>query len=937
MKAAEIRTVSGYEAIKAKTLQFPPGTLENKTNVRANANSNTFDVSTPPLFSLRFLNSVSSAELLKSRSKSRVSVAPDVTKEDNHKRLPPVELTINKKIKFPHGKRLTDKERNGFSQLISSDRVILEELRQQLRTQPPNGTTSVLEAIADPQVRQERFYYEPLKTFKQDKSQIKDCFVADTRVRVVNIMIPENEHTIGTDILLPLTISRQQAAATRNTNRVRGGASTAFSFLPQVVGSSLEKKSHVQQDSSKYLKDIYQLDLENLGKLNLQMVSDENKPAGFGSLPRKSQVNLPQISLKRDDYELEESQIRWKKRKVLEPGQPARPAATVQLPSRRDKESISISNSFPRRATTTANGKAHLIGPMNKMEMIADYSKALQSGVISYNEYMKKLSVLSLHRVTLPNSAQRQFHIIRDQTNNMKPTLTHVEMKPNTNFHTLPPEQRELDVIRRPSMPNDKVKRYHQTRKARSNEQAAIEDSKNISDKSDPPQLHKVDIGEGLTLFDESQPMMSDSNGDVIITTDLTRYTHVHHPRLGRQAHYHWNHDVLNTSHDSRSGRRGYHWQKAGSENRDWANHFDSQKNPTRKSDLKPLENNETDNNNKQVPALLSLEDHLKGIATENIANRLRSSQKNSLGFISQFEKEALAALNSDDILSVKSPANQVGKIPYPVSEAEQIGFASSDVIGDMTLKVPLGPLAEDTDADDVSDVDSVFQPHLKNMLKTIKKAKANKKRKVPELRGLVPTVVPKLRVEASEKRDAELKGTEGDRNKTTNEITANANFLEINKQLPENTPPPTAEKAQNLFVEGSQQPGIREVTHSAGNTLNVVSPTRTNLKIVIDKANSQLILNQASSGSPISQRRRTPASKKENLEMVEPPPPENNTEIRIMTASVDLVAPSDDDEKDGGMSDRSRLEVVITSMPAAPPASIATSSEGEQTDVDVE
>jgi len=88
-------------------------------------------------------------------------------------------------------------------------------------------------------------------------------------------------------------------------------------------------------------------------------------------------------------------------------------AATVQLPTSLKEESFKTSNGFPRRATTTATGKSHLIGPMNKMDIIADYSKALQNGLISYNEYMKKLSVLSLHKVALGKSAQRHFQLVR--------------------------------------------------------------------------------------------------------------------------------------------------------------------------------------------------------------------------------------------------------------------------------------------------------------------------------------------------------------------------------------------------------------------------------------------------------------------------------------------------------------------------------------------
>ena len=49
-------------------------------------------------------------------------------------------------------KRQFGREKPQSVDLIPSDREIIEELRHQLRTQPRNGTTSVLEAIGDPEV-----------------------------------------------------------------------------------------------------------------------------------------------------------------------------------------------------------------------------------------------------------------------------------------------------------------------------------------------------------------------------------------------------------------------------------------------------------------------------------------------------------------------------------------------------------------------------------------------------------------------------------------------------------------------------------------------------------------------------------------------------------------------------------------------------------------
>lgn len=62
---------------------------------------------------------------------------------------------------------------------------------------------------------------------------------------------------------------------------------------------------------------------------------------------------------------------------------------------------------------TTATGKSHLIGPMNKMDMIVEYSKLLQSKIINYDQYIKKLSILSLHKIDLGNNGLRQYHIVR--------------------------------------------------------------------------------------------------------------------------------------------------------------------------------------------------------------------------------------------------------------------------------------------------------------------------------------------------------------------------------------------------------------------------------------------------------------------------------------------------------------------------------------------
>ena len=191
-------------------------------------------------------------------------------------------------------------------------------------------------------------------------------------------------------IVLPLTLSRHNAAVSRNANRFRGTGSVTF--LPKVEGNSLLG--------------------QHQGLLRFDHHDQGREPHNFAK--RKTQLNLPRIGLKRDeDFEIDETNFHKRRRGVVTMNESRAKASTVQLPNTIDDDSSRNFSGFPRRATTTATGKAHLIGPMNKMDIIADYSKALQNGLISYNEYMKKLSVLSLHKVPLGKSAQRQFHLVR--------------------------------------------------------------------------------------------------------------------------------------------------------------------------------------------------------------------------------------------------------------------------------------------------------------------------------------------------------------------------------------------------------------------------------------------------------------------------------------------------------------------------------------------
>ena len=192
-------------------------------------------------------------------------------------------------------------------------------------------------------------------------------------------------------IVLPLTLSRHNAAVSRNANRFRGGGTVTF--LPKVEGNSLMGNQNLMK--------FYHPD----------MPSQSREPHVVSK--RKSQFVLPRIGLKRDEFDFEENNIHKRRKGVVTMGESRTKATTVQLPTTTEEDSFRSFNGFPRRATTTATGKAHLIGPMNKMDIIADYSKALQNGLISYNEYMKKLSVLSLHKVPLGKNVQRHFQLVR--------------------------------------------------------------------------------------------------------------------------------------------------------------------------------------------------------------------------------------------------------------------------------------------------------------------------------------------------------------------------------------------------------------------------------------------------------------------------------------------------------------------------------------------
>jgi len=278
--------------------------------------------------------------------------------------------------------------------------------------------------------------------------------------------------------------------------------------------------------------------------------------------------------------------------------------------------------------------------------------------------------------------------------------------------------------------------------------------------------------------------------------------------------------------------------------------------------------------------------------------------------------------LNSETVLSVRSDIPQPGKIPYSANENESVGFGGSDVAGVIDYRVAPA-LGEDTDAES-SDAESVFQPHLENVLKNIKKAKATKKKKipVPDVAGLIPTVIPQLRMD-------EVQG--GDVLRTADNIRSGASVrLKVQPHVPRNTPPPSAQRLESSEALPEHSENSKPLQLSNG--------------LSHDKA-EEIVADQESSKNMISQVNPSGTAKLSGRSVVRHPAQSgspanggsnemNGTEVRIMTASVDLGL-----VEDGALGSKretpSRLEVVITSMPSAPPASLATSSETEVTDTE--
>ena len=313
-----------------------------------------------------------------------------------------------------------------------------------------------------------------------------------------------------------------------------------------------------------------------------------------------------------------------------------------------------------------------------------------------------------------------------------------------------------------------------------------------------------------------------------------------------------------------------------------------------------------------------------------------KSRQKNDVLGGARFEETPTAVPSSDVVNLAEENFDYIGKLPEPVSDQEPVGLGTREILRSVNFKLPANSVSkEDINQEEPSDIDSVFQEHLDNMLKTIKKSKVSSKKKVPELRGLVPTVIPQVLVE--DQNPEENVSSKIDERKKQYETSSH--LLGVREILPKNSPPPTAGELTQP-EKNTQQSTISEAKtedkkHSKL-TADFEIPT-TSIEIVTERRNSQPERNNDGSQpkTPHSvQSHRSTGLVVPTVVLEEAPHSlANNSEVRVMTASVDLIVPSSDDGMDGASTDRSRLEVTITSMPVAPPASVATSSDGSIAD----
>ena len=315
-----------------------------------------------------------------------------------------------------------------------------------------------------------------------------------------------------------------------------------------------------------------------------------------------------------------------------------------------------------------------------------------------------------------------------------------------------------------------------------------------------------------------------------------------------------------------------------------------------------------------------------------------KSRQKNDALGSGRLKETSFALPSSEVVTLAEENFDYIGKLPDPVSGSEPMGLGTREILRSVNFKLPANSVPrEDLDQEEPSDIDSVFQEHLDNMLQTIKKAKSSSKKKVPELRGLIPSVIPQVLVENTTQQENVSFTDEGAKEieKTTSSL------LNVHKNLPKNSPPPTAgemppkEPLQSLSIPTKKTPNEELLSDSI-----VAVPDPSNLNVT-ERLSSQPVKDndhpQPKTPHSVQSNRSTSLVIPTVVLDEAPHSLANNSEVRIMTASVDLIVPSGDDDAEGAITDHSRLEVTITSMPVAPPSSIAESSDGSQPDIEAD
>ena len=315
------------------------------------------------------------------------------------------------------------------------------------------------------------------------------------------------------------------------------------------------------------------------------------------------------------------------------------------------------------------------------------------------------------------------------------------------------------------------------------------------------------------------------------------------------------------------------------------------------------------------------MEEYLKLHSPRASIDSKPSKQRNELLGGDKLENNVILQGSPDVVNLAEENFQYMGKMPE-ISDSEAMSLGTKEILRSVNLKIPGNPFPNENPFEEQpSEIDSVFQGHLDNMLKTIKKAKASQKRKVPELRGLLPTVIPQVLVENSTLPE----------NSSVNSINPDeksgqlhVDHLGVLTNIPKNSPPPTARTADG---ESSECSAGKNITASV---VDVIPPS--NAKLIVD--DTRTLSTPTTALDQLKTPKSVQSSRSVKFALQNPSHDDvafaNNNEVRIMTASVDLIVPSsnDDDPPEGGTTDRSRLEVVITSMPVAPPASLATTSD---------